>query len=128
MNIKKPKKHKLLLDEGLHLPQSYPGTNRFYDLKHISQTRFKAKPDVDIYYLANKENRFPVVFNTKDFKPLISKGKMSVIALSTNLTDKEADLKMSKALRRLSQAHIKGCLISITKSGITIKIPQPKND
>lgn len=124
MSTKRPKKYKLLLDEGLHLPKAYPKTNQYYELKHISQTRFRAKSDVDIYQLADTEKRFPVVFNTKDFKPLISKGKMSVIALSTNLTDKEADLKMCKALRNLLTIQEKGCLISISKSGITIKIPQ----
>ncbi len=124
MSTRKSKKYKLLLDEGLHLPKSYPKTNQYYDLKHISQTKFRAKPDADIYQLADNEKRFPVVFNTKDFKPLISKNRMSVIALSTNLTDKEADLKISKSLRELSTMQEKGCLISISKTGITIKLSQ----
>ncbi|MDO8619211.1 MAG: DUF5615 family PIN-like protein [Candidatus Daviesbacteria bacterium] len=123
MSIKRPKKYKLLLDEGLHLPKSYPATNAFYDLKHISQTKYRARPDIDIFNLANNESRFPVVFNTKDFKPLIIRKKMSVIALSTNLTDKDADLKISKALRELSPSQEKGYLISISKSGVAIKIP-----
>ena len=126
MSTKRSKKYKLLFDEGLHLAKCYPKTNQYYDIKHISQTKFRAKPDADVYSLADKEESFPVVFNTKDFKPLISKGKISVIALSTNLTDKEADLKICKALRELSPFQEKGYLISISKSGITIQIPKNK--
>lgn len=119
------KKYKLLLDEGLPNPQNYPQLNNFHDLKHLTHDlRFSGIKDSVVYELANKFGRLVVVFNTKDFKPLISPGKSSVISLSTNLTNKEADKKISKALRELSSSQAKGCLISISKSGINIKIPQ----
>lgn len=121
MNSRKPRKYKLLLDEGLHLPSSYPNLNNFHDVLHIAQTKDRGKADDVIFQIAEKESRLPVVFNTKHFKPLISKDTISVITLSTNLTDQQADLKICKALRELKPSEAKGCLISITNGGINIR-------
>lgn len=88
---------------------------------HVAQTDYSGKADDIIFRIAQKEKRLPVVFNTKHFKPLISKISISVISLSTNLTDRQADLKMCKALRELKPSETKGCLISITNSGIAVK-------
>lgn len=117
-------KYRILLDEGLPPRNFYPELNSRHDVKHIvhelSRSGIKDPP---LYELANIEKRLIVVFNTKDFKPLIRSNKISVISLSNNLTNKEADLKICKALRELSSSQIHGCLISVSKSGITIKIP-----
>lgn len=86
MSLKRHKRYKLLLDEGLHLPNSYPKLNNLHDVLHIVNTKNKGKSDKIIFQIAEKEGRLPVVFNTKHFKPLITKNSMSVIALSTNLT------------------------------------------
>lgn len=127
MSSKRNRRYKLLLDEGLHLPDSYPNLKNLHDILHVVQTKNSGKADSVIFRIAQKENRIIVVFNTKHFKPLISKGSISVISLSTNLTDRQADLKMCKALRELKPSETKGCLISITNSGITVKRPT-KND
>lgn len=120
MSSKKPKKYKLLLDEGLYLPKSYPRSNQYHDLKHVALTKHRSKPDEEIFEIAKRENRLPIVFNTKDFKPLIKNDRPSVISLSSNLFTKEADLKIIKALKQISENQTKGHLISITKSGISI--------
>ena len=101
MPSKKRKKYKLLLDEGLPLPQSFPNINSYHDIVHIAQSKNRGKKDQDIYKLANNENRIPVVLNVKDFKPMIKQTTMSTIALSPNITDRQADLKIHKALNTL---------------------------
>ncbi|MDO8571035.1 MAG: DUF5615 family PIN-like protein [Candidatus Daviesbacteria bacterium] len=121
MSSRKFKRYKLLLDEGLHLPVSYPKLNSLHDVLHIVNTKNKSKSDKVIFQMAEKEGRLPVVFNTKHFKPLINKNSTSVISLSTNLTDTESDLKICKVLRNISKSQSKGCLISVTKNGINIK-------
>lgn len=126
MRSKRHRRYKILLDEGLHLPNCYPRLNNLHDVLHIAQTKYRGKADNVIFQIAEKEERLPVVFNTKHFKPLIAKNSVSVISLSTNLDDKESDLKICKALKNLLLAQRKGCLISISKSGITIKIPESK--
>ncbi len=121
MSSKKHKRFKLLLDEGLHLPNSYPQLNNLHDLLHIAQTKHRGKKDRAVFLIAQKEERIPIVFNTKDFKLLITSNSPSVIALSVNLTDHQADLKICKVLKELTVDESKGCLISISNSGITIK-------
>src|SRR3989338_9885886 len=110
MPSKKRKKYKLLFDEGLPLPKRYPIINNFHNILHISETKFRSSRDDKVYALANKEGRIPVVFNTKDFKPLISQNSVSVISLSDNLTNQQADLKIHKALHELNVGEMKGCL------------------
>lgn len=120
MSSKKHKRYKLLLDEGLHLPNCYPKLNSYHNIVHIVETRNKGQSDVAVFNIAEKEERLSVVFNTKNFKPLISGDSGSVISLSTNLTDEQADLKMCKVLRELKPSQTRGHLIEITNSGIKI--------
>lgn len=117
-------KYKLILDEGLSLAKSYPTLNNFHNLKHIVHDLKKPEiKDNFLYDLAARTGSILIVFNTKDFKPLIRPDKPSVISLSNNLTNKEADLKICKALRDIANSQTKGCLISISKSGIVVKVP-----
>ena len=118
--MRKHKRYKLLLDEGLHLPTSYPKLNNLHDLLHIANTHHRGKGDSYIYKLAQKEERIPVVFNTKHFKPLVKQDSISIIALSTNIKDAEADRKICKVLRSLKANQIKGHLISISNEGVSI--------
>lgn len=83
--------------------------------------KLRGKADTEIYALAHRENRIPVVFNTKDYKPLVTEATISIISLSINLSNKEADRKIGKALRGLKGMEEKGCIISITKTGIVVK-------
>lgn len=110
-------KHRLLLDEGLPRKEVYPQANNYHNLKHIVHDigRSGAK-DGTIYAIANKEKRLLLVFNTKHFRPLISSESVSVITLSTNLTDKQVDLKLCKVLRHLKPSELKGHLITITNN------------
>ncbi|MBU1032045.1 DUF5615 family PIN-like protein [Patescibacteria group bacterium] len=129
LNSKHPKnksrkvtKYKLLLDEGLFLPKFYPKLNAFHSLKHIAyDLKMSGIKDKALYELAIQENRILIVFNVKDFKKIIKPDGISVIDLSTNLSNKEADLKILKALKDMRTDQVKGYLISITKSGIEFK-------
>ncbi len=111
-------KYKLLLDEGLSLAKSFPKLNNIYNLKHIvHDLRKSGIKDKLLYDLATKEGRILIVFNVKDFKHLIKRGGTSVIALSENLSNKEADLKITKLLRDIKSYQARGHLIFISKSG-----------
>lgn len=122
MNSKKHIRHRLLLDEGVHLPGSYPKLNNLHDLVHVSKLNLRGLKDEKIFDYAKQKSRIVVVFNTKDFKKFISHNKPTIIALSTNLTDKQANLKVCKALKELKSNEAKGCLITVTKSGISKKV------
>ena len=121
MSSRKHIRHKLLLHEGVHLPQSYPNLNNLHDVIHVSQVDLKGKTDEKIFDYSKRTSRIIVVFNIKDSRKFISPNHPSIIALSTNLTDKQADLKICKALRELKPSETKGHLISITNSGIDKK-------
>ena len=121
MSSRKHIRHKLLLDEGVHLPQSYPKLNNLHDVIHVSQVGLKGKADEKIFDWAKQNSRITVVFNIKDFHKFISPNYPSIIALSTNLTDNQADLKTCKALKELKRRETKGHLISIENSGIDKK-------
>ena len=121
MSSRKHIRHKLLLDEGVHLPQSYPKLNNLHDVIHISQVDLRGEPDEKIFDYTKLSSRITVVFNVKDFQKFIHPNFPSIIALSTNLTDKQADLKICKALKELKPSETKGHLISITNSGIDKK-------
>ena len=49
MSSRKHIRHKLLLDEGVHLPQSYPKLNNLHDVIHVSQVDLKGKADEKIF-------------------------------------------------------------------------------
>lgn len=121
---KTTKKFKLLLDEGLPPRTNYPNLNNFHNLRHVTHDySFMGYSDDFVYKTAIKEGRLVIVFNTKDFKPLIRTHTPSVISLSTNLSNEESDLKTLRALKEISKSQTKGHLINITKSGISIIKP-----
>lgn len=127
MTIRARTRHKLLLDEGLPRKEAYPRANNYHSLRHIVHDVGKGgAKDKDVYAIANKEKRIVVVFNTKDFRPLIFPQSVSVISLSTNLTDRQVDLKLCKALRYLKPSQTKGHLITITNSNISVIKPKIK--
>src|SRR3989338_4572605 len=114
MPSRKHIRYKLLLDEGLPSKETYFKTNNYHNVKHIKHDLRKGgAKDPLVYSLAVNDNRIPVVFNTKDFKPLIKRNSNSVISLSTNLSNEQADLKIRKALKKLKPSQTKGHLISI---------------
>jgi len=128
MTIRARTRHKLLLDEGLPRKEAYSRANNYHNLRHIVHDIGKGgAKDKDVYAVANKEKRLVVVFNTKDFRPLIFPQSVSVISLSTNLTDKQVDLKLCKALRYLKPSETKGHLIAITNNNISVIKPKAKN-
>lgn len=127
MPSQKHTRYKLLLDEGLPPKENYFKTNNYHNVKHIKHD-FKKGGAIDplVYSLAADDNRLPIVFNTKDFKPLIKASSISVISLSTNLSNYQADLKICKALRSLKPSQLKGHIISISNSGINIEKTEGK--
>lgn len=87
-----------------------------------------AAKDKKIYKLAQDDGMLVIVFNTKDFKPLIESEKPSVISISTNLSNKQIDLKLCSILKRIKINEEKGHLISISNEGFSIsKIDNKKN-
>lgn len=122
MRSKRRKKYKLLLDEGVHLPRAYPKLNNLHKLTHVSEVGLRGSKDEKVFKYAFENSLIVVVFNIKDFKKFIRPDKPTIITLSTNLTDEQADLKICKALRELKSTEANGCLITITKSGISKKI------
>lgn len=122
MSLRKTtRKHKLLLDEGLPPRTNYSNLNNFHNVRHITHDySFMGNSDDFVYKIAKKEQRMIMVLNTKDFKPLLKTNTPSVISLSTNISNEEADLKIMKALKNLSESQTKGNLISISRSGIRI--------
>jgi len=121
MSLRRHRRYKLLLDEGVHLPNKYRNLNNLHDLVHVSQTQLRGKGDEKVFDWAQKESRMPVVFNVRDFKKFVRPNNPSVISLSTLLTDEQADTKICKALKDMKLSESKGCLISVSNSGITIK-------
>lgn len=120
MSTKKHRRYKLLLDEGLHLPYRYPELNKLHNISHVTQEKLAGKSDLIIFGFCQKNNRLPVVFNTRDFKPMILTTTTSVISISTNITDKQVDVRLCKVLRDLKPRQTKGHLIRITTSKIVI--------
>jgi hypothetical protein len=117
MTIRTHTRHKLLLDEGLPRKESFPQANNYHNLKHIVHDFDKGgASDKIVYDIANRDGRLVVVFNTKDFRQLITPKSVSVISLSTNLTDKQVDLKLCKLLRLLKPSQLKGHLFPITNN------------
>lgn len=121
MPSRKHIRHRLLLDEGVHLPQKYPNLNNLHDLTHVYWAKLRGKSDQQVLDYAKKESRMVVVFNTKDFKKLIKQDESSIISLSTNLSDNQADLKICKILKNLKPSQTKGHLLTITSSTMNIK-------
>jgi len=129
MNTRKHKRYKLLLDEGLPVKDKFPQLNNHHQLRHIMHDlRMGAAKDKKIYKLAQDDGMLVIVFNTKDFKPLIESEKPSVISISTNLSNKQIDLKLCSILKRIKINEEKGHLISISNEGFSIsKIDNKKN-
>lgn len=121
MTSKKHRKYKLLLDEGVHLPREFSSLNRLHNLKHIAESKYRSKSDEFVFRLAEKEGRIPVIYNTKHFKPLISRGSTSIISVSTVLTDKQVDLKICGVLRKIAPSKLRGHLIKVSPKGVLIK-------
>lgn len=126
MSSKNRTRHRLLLDEGVHLPQKYPNLNKRHDLTHVYWANLKGKSDEKVFEFARKESRMIVVFNVKDFKKLIRPDGPSVISLSVNLSDRQADLKIGKTLKNLKPSQARGHLISINNTGINIEKTEKK--
>ena len=122
MPTKRLQKHRLLLDEALPPKQRYPKLNSFHDVKHIEHDlKMGGSNDKNVYKYAIKEDRILITFNVKDFKPMLKNKTPSIIALSTNLTNNEADLKICKLLRNIKLSQSIGFLISVSKNEIILK-------
>lgn len=122
MSLKKNTRYKLLLDEGLPPKDRFPKLNNLHTIKHIKHDLKKGgSKDIVIYAIAEKEKYIVVVFNTKDFEPLIYDKKPAVISLSTALTNNQIDLKLCKLLKTLKPSEQNGHLISVSNEGIGIK-------
>lgn len=122
MSSKKTTRYRLLLDEGLPPKDRFTTLNNLHTVKHIKHDlKMGGSNDLVVYNIAAKGKYIVVVFNTKDFVPLININKPAVISLSTALTNKQIDLKICKILKTLKPSEQNGHLISITNEGEDIK-------
>lgn len=121
MTSKKHLRYTLILDEGLPRKESFPLLNNLHTLNHINHDLKKGgTKDRIIYRLAIKQKALVIVFNTKDFKPLITTNTPSVISLSTGITNTQIDKKLCKLLKKLKPSEAIGHLISLTNEGESI--------
>ena len=122
MSSRKHTRYKLLLDEGLPPKENFPALNNLHSLKHIKHDlKQGGAKDPAIYKIAEEDNYLVVVFNTKDFKPMIEDKKPTVICLSTGITNKQIDQKICGILKKLKPGQKRGHLVSVTNEGVTIK-------
>ena len=115
MPSRKHKRYKLLLDESLPPRTFYPQANNLHDLKHIKHDLHRGGiSDREVYQIASIQNRLVVVFNKKDFKPLVQATKPSIVFLSPALSNKQVDLKLCKMLGGLTKSELTGHLIYLS--------------
>jgi len=103
-------RYKLLLDEGLPLPQYFPLLNNLFNVKHVLQD-FKGAgmSDEEVYALAAKENRLIITFNKKHFQSMATKSKETgVIAISHTPLPPQQDTKLTAFLRKRSPSELFG--------------------
>lgn len=120
---KSHKRCRLLLDEGLPPKEKFPKLNNLHTLRHINHDLKKSgAKDAQIYKLA-KSDKYDcvIIFNTKDYLPLVRKNNPTVISLSTNLTIQQIDLKLCKVLKELHRDEVVGFHIIISNEGIIKK-------
>ncbi len=128
MSSKKHIRCKVLLDEGLPPRARFPQLNNLHTVRHIKHDLKKGgAKDSEIYRIAGKDRYVVVVFNTKDFEPLISSATPAVISLSTGLSNEQIDLKVCSVLRKLRPSQKRGHMISITNEGDVIKEIEDRN-
>lgn len=122
MSSSKRTRYNLLLDEGLPPKDRFPTLNNLHTVKHIKHDlkRGGAKDSI-VYDVAAKEKYIVIVFNTKDFEPLIDENKPAVISLSTGLSNKQIDLKLCKLLKKIKPSEQNGHLISLSNERVSIK-------
>ncbi len=109
-------RYKLLLDEGLPLPQYFPLLNNLFNVKHVLED-FKGAgmSDEEVYALAVKENRLIITFNKKHFQPMATKSQETgIIAISHSPLPPQQDTKLTAFLRRKTPSELYGKFNSIT--------------
>lgn len=111
----KPRKPKLLFDEGLPPRQSLPNLSRNFDVKHIEHDfRKGGSGDPAVYELANGLGRILVTFNIKHFKPRVTPTGMSVLGLGPRLTYEQMDKKLVSIVKNVKEAQFHGQYIPVT--------------
>lgn len=121
MSSKKHTRYKLLLDEGLPRREKFPQLTNLHNVVHVTHDFGKSGlKDPEVYALAKREERMVVVFNTKDFRPMVAPGKPTVITLSSGLTNKRIDQKLCKALKELKPSQKLGHVVTITNEMIVV--------
>lgn len=91
---RQPKKFRLLLDSAFAKPDVFTQLKKKANLAHAvhdMNLSYQAE-DEEIYRIADKENRFVLTINFKDFKKLVQKEKPGVIGIDSQLTNDEIDM------------------------------------
>ena len=128
MSSKKHTRYKVLLDEGLPPRARFPQLNNLHTVRHIKHDLKKGgAKDPEIYRIAGKDRYIVVVFNTKDFEPLISSTTPTVVFLSTGLSNEQIDLRVCSVLRKLKPSQKNGHMITITNEGENVKEVKNRN-
>ncbi|MCR4277967.1 MAG: DUF5615 family PIN-like protein [Candidatus Berkelbacteria bacterium] len=108
-------KPKFLLDEGLPRKSSFPTLNEYCSVKHINHDyHLSGAKDRQVYELALRDGRLLVTLNTKDFTPLLSENRPSIISLTPNISNTKADQKILSLAKRLRESEFLGQHFTIT--------------
>ena len=108
-------KFKVLLDEALPPRQSFPKTNKVFDVKHIKHDlNLSGFADSIVYEIACELKRLIVTPNIKDFKRLLKGDKTGIIAVSMALSTKNMDKKLCSLLRKSKKGNLFGKIVEIT--------------
>ena len=107
---KHPQKFRLLLDVAFSDPYNFPKTYLRTNLKH-SIIDFKLSPqasDEEIYQIACQDGRFVVTINFRHFKNIVKPKCPGIIAIPSELTNKQIDEILVKFVSGKNPLHYYG--------------------
>jgi len=98
---RKPKP-KILLDEGFSPRKSFSKLNDYCDVKHIAQDfDLGGATDRAVYDIACQQDRLMIIFNIKDFKPMITPTSVTIIGVSAGMATDQLDKKLTSKIKKM---------------------------
>lgn len=111
----KKKKFRILLDSAFAKSSAFPRLRKKVNLAHAVHDLGLSPQaeDEEIYQVADKEKRFVLTINFKDFKKLVKRGKPGIIGIESQLTNNNIDIKLTTFLADKDPLDYIGKAISI---------------
>lgn len=108
-------KFKILLDEALSPRQSFPQTNKIFNVRHIKHDLgLSGFADPVVYEVACELKRLIVTPNIKDFRRLLKSNKTGIIGISMALSTTDLDKKLCSLLKKSKKGNLFGKINEIT--------------